>query len=563
LGRSWAYGYTVNLDKVGIELGPALGALKSDPLMHAEEFQQIESILARARENNVLIVGEPGVGRTIVVEDFARLLHQGRAANVMSHKRLIELNLKDAPTADMLGHVLAEAAYAGNIILVLPMFENYAGHIEVLAPYLKSSRIQIIAITSYAQLHGVLERSPELLGHFEKVEIKEPDASETLQRVFRDLESFESRYKVFVPYPVLKALVQESDRYIQDTPFPKKAFDLLDRAISTAAARGDTTLTRETVEAILAQKTEIPIARPGAEERNLLVHLEEKMHERLIGQEEAVSQIADALRRARVDVGARNRPVGSFLFLGPTGVGKTETAKALARLYYGDEKRMIRLDMSEFQEVESIARLIGDIRSNTPGVLTTAIRESPASLVLLDEVEKAHPDILNLFLQVIDDARLTDAWGRTVKFTSACIIATSNAGAERIRETIKNGQDLSQSREAILDELQAQGVFRPEFLNRFDGVILFRPLSEAELEKIALLLLSQLATRLQEQQITFVPTPELAREIAKLDYQPEFGARALRRTIQDRVESPLAKRILAGTLTRGAALTPRTLAELG
>jgi ATP-dependent Clp protease ATP-binding subunit ClpA len=275
---------------------------------------------------------------------------------------------------------------------------------------------------------------------------------------------------------------------------------------------------------------------------------------RVINQEEAVSFLADAMRRTRAGVAEPGKPIGTFLFLGPTGVGKTETSKALAESYFGSEKRMIRLDMTEYQSLEAIDKLIGSPNGSEQGLLTNAIRENPFSLVLLDEIEKAHPNILNLFLQVLDEGRLTDNLGRTVSFRNSIIIGTSNAGAELIRKYVerKAGYAYSFFKKELQEHLLEEGIFRPEFLNRFDAVIVFMPLTRENLIDIALLMLKRLNKRLtQGKGIQFLVTKELAEKVAKLGYHPEFGARPMNRVIQDRIENKIAKQILEGNLRRG------------
>ena len=275
------------------------------------------------------------------------------------------------------------------------------------------------------------------------------------------------------------------------------------------------------------------------------------MHQRIVGQNEAIREIAGALRRARSGIRSENKPIGSFLFLRPTGVGKTETTKALAAVYFGSEERIIRFDMSEFQDVHALNRLIGDADTGTSGLLTESIITNPFSLILLDEIEKAHPKILDLFLQMLDEGRITDALGRKVSFTNCMIIATSNAGAEMVREMVKN-QDIHQGgKEKLLDYLQNQGIFRPEFLNRFDAVVFFNPLSAEDSTKVASLLLQELNGRLAEKDIRIRVTPELAAYVSKLGSNTQFGARPLRRFIQEHIENYIAEGLLSGSIKRG------------
>ena len=303
------------------------------------------------------------------------------------------------------------------------------------------------------------------------------------------------------------------------------------------------------VAAIVSEKTQVPVGEVEEKEREVLLNLEELIHERIINQDEAVNEVSTALRRARAEVTVRKGPIGTFLFLGPTGVGKTETSKALAQVYFGAEERMIRLDMSEFQNVEDIPRLIGS--PGEEGMLTTKARQKPFSLILLDEIEKAHPNVLNLFLQVLDEGHLTDGLGRKVDFTHSIIIATSNAGYQVILKAIKEQAEWGGVKEELLDYLFEKGIFRPEFINRFDAVVIFKPLSKENLLAIAGLLLLKLKKNLKEKEVDFVITDALKEKIAELGYNPTFGARQMRRVIQDKVENPLASALLSGKLKRG------------
>jgi ATP-dependent Clp protease ATP-binding subunit ClpA len=281
----------------------------------------------------------------------------------------------------------------------------------------------------------------------------------------------------------------------------------------------------------------------------MLLNLEELIHKRIINQEEAVKEVASALRRARTEIGSRKGPMGSFLFLGPTGVGKTETAKALASIYFGSEDRMIRLDMSEFQNIQDTERLLGS--TTQEGLFTTQVRENPFSLILLDELEKAHPNILNLFLQVVDEGHITDGIGRKVSFQHTIIIATSNAGSQLILQALKDQKDFAALKEEIIDYLFKEGIYRPEFINRFDALVLFKALSKEHLLKIVDLMLSKLRKNLAERGIEFSVTQPLKEKLAELGYDPKFGARNLKRIIQDKVENVFAVALLQDTIERG------------
>jgi len=315
--------------------------------------------------------------------------------------------------------------------------------------------------------------------------------------------------------------------------------------------QGKRLLLQEDVQYIVSGKIEIPLGELQTEEKEKLKNLEKIMHQRVVNQEEAISGLCEAMRRARAGVSGGKKPIGTFLFLGPTGVGKTETTKALAEAYFCSEKRMIRLDMSEYQQLDSINRLIGSPDGKEQGFLITAIRNDPFSLVLLDEIEKAHQNILNLFLQVLDEGRLTDSSGRTVSFLNTIIVGTSNAGAEFIREAVLAGKGQAALKTELLDKIQRDNIFRPEFLNRFDEISVFCPLSKDHLKKIAELMLNSLNKRLSSQGLGVLISPELLDKLVELGNNPFFGAREIRRVVQDRVENFVAKKIINGETKRG------------
>jgi len=383
-----------------------------------------------------------------------------------------------------------------------------------------------------------------------KVEIKEPKGNQAIQIIESKIGYLEAKHKVYFSYNALEAAVSLSDKYIHDKYLPEKAIEILQMvAVEVSKKKGEQTLaTQDDVAEMISKISKIPVTKISEKESEKLLNLEDKIHERMINQAEAVKVVAASLRRARTELRENKRPIANFLFLGPTGVGKTELAKTVSEVYFGDEKYMIRVDMSEYQHQDSIKKMLGDA-SGAQGYLTEAVRKAPFSLVLLDEIEKAHPDILNLFLQVMDDGRLTDGQGRTIDFTNAIIIATSNAGALFIQEEIKKGTDIEIIREALINE-HLNKVMRPELVNRFDGIMVFEPLKMEHVTEIAKLMLAKIGRMLEVKGISFRVNEEGIKKLAEAGYDPKFGARPLRRLLQERVEDKIANFVLSGELKR-------------
>jgi len=565
IGKDWAYGYTPTLDKFSFDLtAQNPRKFKSYLIARRQQIESIERVLIRSRENNVLIVGEPGTGRKTAVRGFADFVSQGKISPPLRHKRVLELNVNAllanisniSEAQGRIQMVLNEAIKAGNIILVIDDFHNISNNLfNVFIPYLSSKYIQLICITTYEGLHKDLERNPEILKYFEKVEIKEPDEKSTILILEEIIPELEKRTGILVSYPALKEIVYKAARYFSSVPFPERAVDLLDESLVYVASKTDDKILNVShVDFILSEKTEIPIGEISQSEKEKLLKLEDILHQRVINQEEAIRAIASAMRRGRLNIGEKKKPIGSFLFLGPTGVGKTETAKTLARVYFGREDKMIRLDMSEYQNVSDVSRIIGS-QEGEPGILTTAVKENPFSLVLLDEIEKAHKNILNLFLQVLDEGWLNDAFGKKINFRNTIIIATSNAGAELIREMVKEGLNPVLEKEKIMDFLQKESLFKPEFLNRFDDIIVFHPLTKENLIKIAELSLKSLIKRMDEEnKIKLSFDPIVLEKIAELGYSPEYGARPMKRVIQEKIENFIAKKMLEENLKEGSEI---------
>ncbi|MEK7519518.1 MAG: ATP-dependent Clp protease ATP-binding subunit [Patescibacteria group bacterium] len=586
LAREWTAGFTVLLDQFSINVTELMRKQGfRDIFAHQREVEAMEAVLARVERNNVLIVGDSGSARRSMIEALANRCALGESLPELNYKKVMILDLPKVVAAtgnteeaeEVLDKILNEAVAAGNVILVIDDIYNYisvpterrVGAVEVsgtLSSYLALPSFQFIGITTFDGLHTNIEQNSGLLSLFEKIEVSEISEQETLFIIQDRALRSERKYKIIVSYPAVQDIISLSARYLTSLPFPEKAMQLLDEAMVNAARKRKRIVLPEDIAQLITQKTQIPVGELESKEKEILLDLENLIHQRIINQEEAVGEISSALRRARADITIRKGPMGAFLFLGPTGVGKTETSKALAEIYFGSEEKMIRLDMSEFQELKDIARLIGS--RGEKGMLTTSIRENPFSLILLDEFEKSHPDILNLFLQVFDEGHLTDGQGRKVDFKNAIIIATSNAGYQIILQVLKEitqGGPLSldekpvgKSKEVwdvvkkrLLTYIFDKGIFRPELINRFDGTIVFTPLSRENLLDIAELMLQKLKKNLKEKEIEFIITLPLKEKIADLGYDPIFGARAMRRVIQDRVENILASTLLEGKIKRG------------
>ena len=569
LGKDFSSGYTITLDKFSVDWKKIVSKWKFREIIgHEKEIEETEVILAKSNLANVLIVGDAGTGRKSIIQAIAQRCYLGRSLPQLNNKRVVELDpvLLAARTPDFkklestLDQIFAEAASSGNVILVIDDLENFVGQkvqkagafdiSGILSKYLPIPSFQFIGITSYEGLHKNIEENPSFANFFEKVEVSEVTEAETINILQSAALELEHAYKILVLYPSIREIVNLTARYMPSLPFPKKALDILDESAVYVQKLKEKVVLPHHIAEIVSKKTNIPVGKMAVKEKEVLLNLENLIHGRIINQEEAVKEISIAMRRARMGISSKTRPMGTFLFLGPTGVGKTETAKALAQIYFGSEKKMITLDMSEFQAISDIPRLIGATSPvEMQGLLTTPVRETPFSLVLLDEIEKAHPNILNLFLQVLDEGHITDGQGRKVVFTSTIIICTSNAGADIIFKQVESNQALEKDK--LLNVLFEKNIFRPEFVNRFDATVIFHPLTKENLMQIAQLSLSALQKNLKEKDIDFKVTEPLKEKIVELSYKPEFGAREMRRVIQDKVENAVAEALLADKIKKG------------
>lgn len=576
MNRAWTARPTPFLDRYSRDI-TQLAAVGNVPIVKVRDQQinQIIRILGSGDRNNALVVGEPGVGKTSIIGAVAARMVEERVPEPLKDKRLVELDLaalvSGGSTAEQnLDHVLQEVKDAGNIIL-------FIGHVEslvssqgglsaatLLEAASKSAQLQIIGTATYGDYHRYIESNPTFANSFQKVDVPEVSPADAVTILEEESPVIQSKYKILLTFPAIEASVKLSARYIQDQVLPEKALSVLSDAAARATEQKKKFVTREIVEQVVAERVHVPVQEMNADERNKLQQLGEELKKRVIGQPEAVQRVAEALRRARTGLKDEKRPIGSFLFVGPTGVGKTETARSLAALYYGDEKAMVRIDMSEYQDAKAIYRLIGAPASTAAefaegGALTQVVRERPYCLILLDELEKAHPDVHNLFLQLLDDGRLTENTGRTVSYANTIVIATSNAGAPEIMKMIEQNLSADEINRQALPLLQQ--FFKPEFINRFDAVVTFRPLTMENVQKIAGLMLGQVIRHLQEQGVDAEFTPEVVAIISRLGFDPRYGARPLRRAIQDYIETPLADLLLSEQINKKehVIITPEML----
>ena len=638
-----SYNQTATLNQFGEDLTKKAEEGKLDPIVgRKEEIERVIQILSRRTKNNPCLIGEPGVGKTAVVEGLAQKIIAGDVPEILKNKRVVTMDISSMVAGakyrgdfeERIKKALEEVKKVGDVILFIDEMRTIVGAgaaegaidaANILKPLLARGEIQLVGATTLNEYRKYIEKDSALERRFSPVTVNEPTEKDTVTILKGIRDKYEAHHGVKITDQAIEAAVKMSVRYINDRFLPDKAIDLIDEAASrvklktytepenlkkleeeieeTRKNKEDalktqkfekanslrdkekelkekyekeqkkwknkntkqvTDITEENIAEVIASWTGIPAKKITEDENERLKNLEKNLHERVIGQNEAVEAVSKAIRRGRVGLKDPKRPIGSFLFLGPTGVGKTELSKALAECLFGDENAMIRVDMSEYMEPHSVSKLIGSppgyVGFDDGGQLTEKIRRKPYSVILFDEIEKAHPDVMNMLLQILEDGRLTDSQGRTVNFKNTVIIMTSNIGARLITDkkmlgfsqsgdkTEEENKEYEQTKKEVMETLKKE--LRPEFINRIDEIIVFHKLTDNEISQIIDIMLKEVTNRLSDQKIKIELEPDVKDLIASKEVDKNFGARPLRRTIQNVLEDRLAEEILDGNLKK-------------
>lgn len=633
------------LEQFGRDLTRDAHEKRLDPVVGREtEIQRVIQVLSRRTKNNPCLIGEPGVGKTAIIEAIAQRIEAGEVPETMLDKRIFILDLTSTVAGskyrgefeERIKRIISEVQAAGNIILFIDEIHTIigAGSAEgsmdasnILKPSLARGQIQIIGATTINEYRKNIEKDAALERRFQPIMVDEPSVEDTITILNGLKETYEKYHNVVISEEGIDAAAKLSERYINDRYLPDKAIDLIDEACAKARLKGtpktkavinaennvelytnmledsikkgdfktgseakinlDKAMTKldkvtekwntnkyenkpvigeSEIAEVVSMWTRIPVSKLTKDETKHLIKLEEVLHKRVVGQDEAVKAVAKAVRRGRVGLKDPNRPIGSFLFLGPTGVGKTELSKALAESVFGSEEAIIRVDMSEYMEKHSVSKMVGSppgyVGYDEGGQLSEKVRRNPYSVILFDEIEKAHPDVFNILLQVLDDGHITDSKGRKVSFKNTILIMTSNAGASRIMEPKKLGfnseenekQDYEKMKANVMEDVKR--IFRPEFINRIDDIIVFHSLGKNEVGKIVNIMLNQFKHRVKEQMDIDIRFADSAKKyITQEGYDKKYGARPLRRMIQNKIEDTLSDEILNGNVTNGDSIT--------
>lgn len=568
IARDWSFGYIPLLRRFGVNLSEQSNGFTVQLEAHEQALGQLIETFSTGGRQNAALVGPTGVGKTAIVRSFAERLLDA-SADIPSNLRFRQVFLLDSSALisaapgrgeleGLVMRVLAEAYRAKNIIICLDnaqlFFEEGVGSVDltnVLLPILEAGSLRVILTMDEQRMLQIAQRNPGLANALNRISVAPATREETVKVMQDQLIMTEYKRKVTYRYQSLAEAYRLSERYVHDLAMPGRALKLLE---SAAGYSESGLVTINSVQQAIEKTLDVKVSvASDASDREMLLQLENSIHKRMIGQTRAVQVVSDAIRRARAGVRNQNRPIGTFLFLGPTGVGKTELAKALAEVYFGGEDKIVRMDLNEYVGIDDVTRLIADGASD-PNSLTARVMKQPFSVILLDEIEKAHPNVLTTLLQLLDEGILRDINNREVSFRDAIVIATSNAGADTIRQHIAAGQELSQFEAKFIDELIDSGQFKPEFLNRFDEVVLFQPLKKEELLQVIDLMLAAVNKTLALQKVQVQVSDDAKQLLVDHGYDPRLGARPMRRVVQRAVENTVAKAMLGGQASAGSTV---------
>jgi ATP-dependent Clp protease ATP-binding subunit ClpC len=572
IGKNWSFGQIYYLERFGhsvyadnsyIHLGDKARLLK-------EEIKVLESVLLKDRGSNAILISrESYLGREVIAS-LAQSILNGRVDSRLENKRIYMLDAnmllsvfeKRAEFEAMFSRVLVQAANAGNVILAITEFSDFIENArglgvdvkDLLSEILTTSNLQVVALSNARGFHQSIETDLDLMRHFEKIVLEDLDTKTAIELVEDEAMVIEAKDNLFFTYQALKKVVESADRYFGEGSLSDKAIDVLTEVSAIASVQKQKLITDADVLDVVEQKTGVALGNLTRGEKRKLNEIEEKLKERVIGQDRAVATISSAMKRARTGVANPKRPLGSFLFIGPTGVGKTETSKALAQVLFGEDEDMIRIDMSEYSGFGAVDKLIGTAEGN-PGILSSRVREKQYGVLLLDEFEKADSSISDMFLQVLDEGFFSDGIGERVNARNLVIIATSNAGSNLIYEAQKAGVDLKSQKQQIIDQLISSKIFRPELLNRFDDIVLFNPLNDKTLESIVAIAIEKLNSRLEDKGIDVEIDDVLRKYLVHVGQNKKFGAREINRVIQKEIETQIAEGLLDGIIEKGDTIT--------
>jgi len=573
LTESWAFGWTFILDRFSRKLIHEVSPLPFLHSLHPASSELLVNSLKEQEGSNIVIVGETGSGRTRLVHELAKSIADRNIPPELAGKRLIKFRLDDLlamssqedEKINLLKRAFNETVSSGNVILFIPSLYSYlqpktdedqiggADISSVLVEFLESTDLHMVTLATPLELNNILQKKQNLAKYFKTIKLEEPKDEDSLTALRREAQLIESRTPVLLTYPALKKTLESAKRYSQEPAMPGRAIELLEELAVywNNENREYQIIKEEEVEKFVSTKLGVSVGKLKGKEKSKLLKLEEEMGKYIVGQRPGIKAVSSALRRRRLDLSNPERPAGTFLFIGPTGVGKTHTAEVLAKIYFKGEAKIARMDMSEYQDESAIEKLLGDSTGKIEGQFHKILTENPFNLILLDELEKASRNVHQLLLQIMEEGMAKTGTGSKLNFRETLIIATSNAQAEYVRKLFNEGGEYPEIKRASVEKIQKEGIFSPELLNRFDDIMAFHPLAPEQIFQVTGLILKQLKDRLEKQEILISYTDAFQQKLAEIGFHPTFGARQIRRVVQTNIEDSIAKDLLEEKIEKG------------